>query len=138
MSPQFPIGKSISLIYRQNQKRLAQAFKPYGLGGGGHHSFLKTIVLHPGIRQDRLTADLKFDKATTARAVQHLEREGYIERRPDDSDRRSHRLYPTQKGADFMPRLNRVLSDFNAELTQNLDEEEQKQLVALLQKIYRP
>jgi hypothetical protein len=47
---------------------------------------------------DQLTHNLKFDKATTARAVKHLAEAGYIDRMVDEKDRRSYRLYPTKKG----------------------------------------
>jgi DNA-binding MarR family transcriptional regulator len=93
-----PIGKLISLINRQNQKYLAKELKDYQLGGGGQHSFLMEILTRPGINQDQLTNDLKFDKATTARTVKFLENAGYIVRKVDDKDRRSCLLYPTEKG----------------------------------------
>lgn len=136
MSEQYPIGRWISILYRQNQKQLTQALKPYGLGGGGQHAFLKNILLRPGIRQDQLTIDLKFDKATTARAVQHLEQEGYIERIADKQDRRAYLLYPTQKGLDFLPVLLRLLEDHNAVITRNLSKEEEALLAGLLKKVY--
>ncbi len=130
----YPISKWISLLYRQNQKRLTQRLKPYGLGG--QHAFLKNILEHPGIRQDQLTIDLKFDKATTARAVQNLEREGYIERRADEQDRRSYLLYPTQKGLDIRPVLQKLMEEHNAVVTRNLTAEEEATLKGLLRKLY--
>ncbi len=136
MPEPYPIGRWISLLYRQNQKHLTQKLKPYGLGGGGQHAFLKNILLNPGIRQDQLTVNLRFDKATTARAVQHLEQEGYIERRADEQDRRSYLLYPTQKGLDFLPVLQRLLNEHNAVVTRNLTPEEEAALAGLLQKMY--
>ncbi|OWA33309.1 MarR family transcriptional regulator [Saccharibacillus sp. O16] len=136
MNERYPISRWISLLYRQNQKQLKERLKPYGLGGGGQHVFLKNILLHPGIRQDQLTANLIFDKATTARAVQHLEQEGYIERRIDEQDRRSYLLYPTPKGVDFLPVLQRLLNEHNAVVTRNLSAEEEQTLANLLQKMY--
>lgn len=132
----YPIGKWISLLYRQNQKHLTQRLKPYGLGGGGQHAFLKAILYNPGIRQDQLTLDLKFDKATTARAVQHLEREGYIERQADEQDRRSYLLYPTQKGSEFLPLLQKQMEEHNAFVTRNLTADEEATLSGLLRKLY--
>jgi DNA-binding MarR family transcriptional regulator len=80
-----PIGKLISHLYRRNQKILSQKLAPYGIGSGGQHSFLKLILQHPGITQEQLTNELKFDKATTARSVKQLEESGYIERETDPS-----------------------------------------------------
>lgn len=133
--PREPIGKLISHLHRQNQKKLVKKFLPYGIGSGGQHSFLKLILLRPGITQDQLTTELKFDKATTARSVKQLENSGYIERKPDPTDRRSHLLYPTSKAIDFSPVLQSILAEFNKSLIGNLTNEEVDQLYILLRKI---
>ncbi|GIP19998.1 MarR family winged helix-turn-helix transcriptional regulator [Paenibacillus sp. J22TS3] len=132
---QEPIGKLISQIHRHCQKMLNKQLAPYGLSGGGQHSFLKTILLNPGINQDQLTQDLKFDKATTARAVKHLEETGYIERIVNEQDRRSLSLYPTPKAKEFLPKLQSILDEHNAILTRNLSSEELDHLLALLHQI---
>ncbi|WP_379129484.1 MarR family winged helix-turn-helix transcriptional regulator [Paenibacillus sp. sgz500958] len=130
-----PIGKLISEIHRQNQKKLVKMLAPYGIGSGGHHSFLKLILVHPGITQDELTQELKFDKATTARSVRQLEESGYIERKVDDKDRRSHLLFPTPKALEFEPVLQNILKQLNIDLTRDLTDEEQALLVSLLKKV---
>jgi DNA-binding MarR family transcriptional regulator len=130
-----PIGKLISHLHRQNQKKLVKQFVPYGIGSGGQHSFLKLILSRPGITQDQLTAELKFDKATTARSVKQLENSGYIERKDDPNDRRSHLLYPTPKAIDFFPVLQSILDEFNKSLVGHLTDEEVEKLHFLLQKI---
>ncbi|WP_152400057.1 MarR family winged helix-turn-helix transcriptional regulator [Paenibacillus cellulositrophicus] len=130
-----PIGKLISYIHRQNQKRLAKELAPYGIGGGGQHSFLKAILHRPGITQEQLTQQLKFDKATTARSIKQLEASGYIERKPDPDDRRSQLLYPTSKGKEVQPHLQEILDEHNRILTLHLTPEEYDQLISLLHKV---
>ncbi|WP_433946535.1 MarR family winged helix-turn-helix transcriptional regulator [Paenibacillus sp. SN-8-1] len=130
-----PIGKLISLIHRHSQKSLNKRLAAYDLGGGGQHSFLKTILHKPGINQDQLTHDLKFDKATTARAVKQLEQAGYITRIVNNQDRRSLSLFPTDKAEAFFPQLQSILDEHNNRLTRNLTEDEQLQLIALLSKV---
>ncbi|WP_312092597.1 MarR family winged helix-turn-helix transcriptional regulator [Niallia sp.] len=133
---EMPIGRMISMIHRQNQKFLAKELKPFELGNGGQHAFLKTIIAKPGINQDELSSLLKFDKATTARAVKHLEAVGYIERHTDNNDRRSNNLYPTNKARNIFPHIQKVLERLNEEITSNLTAEEERQLLPLLKKIY--
>ncbi|MFD2617615.1 MarR family winged helix-turn-helix transcriptional regulator [Terrilactibacillus laevilacticus] len=130
-----PIGKLIAYISRQNQKILSKELRPFNIGGGGQHSFLKTILMNPGINQDRLTTKLKYDKATTARSVKQLERNGYIERVTNQNDRRSNLLFPTQKAKDFYPTFQKILDRSNRKLTKLLTNEEEDQLIVLLQKI---
>ncbi|MFF2908251.1 MarR family winged helix-turn-helix transcriptional regulator [Paenibacillus sp. NPDC057934] len=130
-----PIGKLISLIHRQNQKTLSRQLVTYGIGSGGQHSFLKLIMGRPGITQEQLTNELKFDKATTTRAVKLLEQSGYIERKVDPDDRRSYLLYPTSKAMDFAPILQGILNGLNRKLSRHLTDEEETQLISLLKRI---
>lgn len=130
-----PIGKLVSQLHRQNQKILAKELTPYGLGSGGQHTFLKLILNQPGITQDQMTNEMKFDKATTARSVKYLEESGYIDRRIDPKDRRSSLLYPTPKALEFAPVFKSILEEFNRKLAADLTEEEVDLLVTLLQKI---
>lgn len=132
-----PIGKLISNLQRQNQKILAKELTPYGIGSGGQHSFLKLILSQPGITQDQMTNEMKFDKATTARSVKYLEESGYIERRIDPKDRRSSLLYPTAKALEFAPVFQSILEEFNRKLAANLTDEEVDLLITLLQKVTR-
>ncbi|MEK5381933.1 MarR family winged helix-turn-helix transcriptional regulator [Niallia sp. FSL W8-0635] len=133
---EMPIGRIISMIHRQNQKFLSKELKPFEIGNGGQHAFLKTIIAKPGVNQDELSSLLKFDKATTARAVKHLESVGYIERQTDNNDRRSNNLYPTAKAHTIFPNIQEVLERLNEEITSNLTGEEEYQLLQLLKKIY--
>lgn len=63
----------------------------------GQFIFLTRICENQSINQTHLTALLKVDKATTAKAVQKLMQAGYVRRARDQSDRRMWRLYPTDK-----------------------------------------
>lgn len=132
-----PVGKLIAYLQRQNTKILSRELQPYGLGSGGQHSFLKLILGNPGITQDQMTNEMKFDKATTARSVKHLEQLGYIERLPDPRDRRSSHLYPTAKALAFAPEFQSILDGHNARMTADLTSEEADTLVVLLQKVIR-
>lgn len=130
------IGKLIAYINRVNQKGLAKGLKDIGLGSGGHHSCLITVLNCPGLTQEQVTGEVKFDKATTARSVKQLEEAGLIERKVDEKDRRSYRLYPTPQARELEPRLFAVLGETNRKLTQHLSDEEREQLNMLLQKLY--
>lgn len=130
------IGKMLSYIHRINQKELASILKPFDIGGGGHHNYLKAILSNPGLNQDQLTNELKFDKATTTRCVRQLEEAGYVYRSVDSRDRRSYLLYPTQKAKDFEPVLKRILDEFSLQMTNCLSESDKQQFADLLKKIY--
>jgi DNA-binding MarR family transcriptional regulator len=51
-----------------------------------------------GIRLTGLAANAQLSLATTSELVDELQRLGYLERRPDPSDRRAKLIFPTTKG----------------------------------------
>lgn len=128
------IGKMIGYIYRSNQKNLAKALIPYNIGPG-QIIFLKTIVENPGISQEKLSGQLKFDKGTTARTVKKLEQENYIVRKIDVSDRRAFQLFPTEQGEETYPHLISILNALNTKLSSKLTTKENEQLFSLLSKL---
>lgn len=67
----------------------------------GQFIYLTRICENPGINFMDLTILLKIDKTSTTKAIQKLEKEGYIERKKDINDRRVIRLYVTGKGLEF-------------------------------------
>lgn len=130
------IGKLISYSNRIYQRHLSKRLKEIQFGTGAHQSYLIAVLKQPGLTQEQLTSEVKFDKATTARSVKQLEESGYIERRVDERDRRSYRLYPTEKAKELEPELYGVLADLNEQLTRHLTMEEREQLALLLEKLY--
>lgn len=132
----YTIGKLMSMINRLAQRELADMLKAHGIGGGGHHSYLKAILSHPGMNQDKLTAEIKLDKATTTRCIQQLVEAGYVRREVDAEDRRSYLLYPTERAVTFAPTLQRILDRYNQILTASLNEDEIRTLHGLLHKMF--
>lgn len=54
---------------------------------------LMKLELQPGLCQTELAALLEVEPITVARLIDRLEANGLVERRPDPSDRRMHRLH---------------------------------------------
>jgi len=90
------MAKWVSILYRYSMIYANSFLKEYGMSGG-QLPFFMNIINNPGITQEELSSLLKIDKSTTARAVKSLCLSGYVVRKSDDSDKRVHRLYPTQK-----------------------------------------
>ncbi|MEK9671902.1 MAG: MarR family transcriptional regulator [Rhodospirillaceae bacterium] len=68
---------------------------------------LRRVVDQPGINQSSLADLLEVEKASAGRVIDKLEDFGWLERRPDETDRRVKRLYVTGMGRrayrDFTP-----------------------------------
>ncbi|MDU2064090.1 MAG: MarR family transcriptional regulator [Sporomusaceae bacterium] len=69
----------------------------------GQFVFLTRICENPGIHFAELSQILKVDKATTTKAVQKLMKEGYVERRRDEQDKRIWHLYPSEAALKNYP-----------------------------------
>lgn len=116
-------GRYISVIYRYLQILLNHRLNSYGIGSG-QYIFLSTLYNNEGISQKELTNLIKIDRATTAKALNKLEKNGYVNRVQDTEDRRYHKLYLTQKGMEFIPILNSIQDDLTNMLNVGMSDEQ--------------
>ena len=116
-------GHYISVIYRHLQIYLNQEFTAYGFGSG-QYLFFVHISHHEGITQKELSCHLAIDKATTAKAIKKLSRLGYLRSEQDETDRRSYKLYLTDKGTAILPEVRRIMRNTMEVLSRGLEEEQ--------------
>ena len=69
--------------------------------GSGQYDFLMVLYHKDGISQENLARMLKVSKATSTRAIQNLEKEGYVYRQRDKDDLRAYKVYLTEKGKEM-------------------------------------
>lgn len=125
------ILRYVSILYRYSQIHMARTLRSRGTGAGPY-PFLLAVNRLPGISQDGLSEELAIDKGATARAVRSLEEAGYLERRPDGRDRRTHRLYATSEGLALVEVLNAALRDWMDVLFRGLSGTERDQAFDLI------
>jgi len=128
------IGRWISILYRIGQTRVAGELEPLGVGKG-QHSFLAVLYQGDGISQCDLARVLSMDKGSVARALDKLERAGFVERRRDDTDRRTNLVYLTDRARDIEDRLFSILASWTNTLAEGFTEEERRQTLALLRRM---
>jgi len=107
--------------------------KKYNLGIGQLH-FLKKLYLKDGINQEYLAKSLNYSKATSTRAIQKLEKEGFITRRRDVNDKRACNIFLTDKGKSLEPEINKIISEWGTILLTGFDDDEQKKFIGFLKK----
>lgn len=73
----------------------------------GQYLYLVRIYENPGIIQEKLAEMIKVDRTTAARAIKKLEMQGFIQKRPDEQNKKIKKLYPTEKGKKVYPLLRR-------------------------------
>jgi DNA-binding MarR family transcriptional regulator len=115
-------------IYRQEK------LKESGLNAC-HHSYILTICHNPGMTQDQLSKSICINKSGVTRHLAFLEDHGYVQRRPDENDKRAVCVYPTQKMLDILPEVRRIATEWNAYLTDGIDAHELESFYSVLDKI---
>ncbi len=125
------LGRTVSILYRLGQSHMGKKLEPYNIGAG-QFSFLAELLRRDGISQDEVASIFRCDKATAARAIQHLEKHGYLERKQDEEDRRVKKVFVTAKAREFSPILFSCLKEWTETLFQGFSTEEKELLLRLL------
>ncbi len=91
------------------------------------------VLLHllrrDGVTQSDLAAELEIGRPSLGVLLDHLERKGWIERRPDATDRRAKRVFLTPKVDPVMTFMNEVGATLNREALAGLPSPEQNRLI---------
>ena len=128
------IGKYISQLYRKGSSSINKEISKYGIGSG-QFMFLLELYKKDGKNQEEIAEDLKMDKGTTARALKKLEEQGFLTRLKDEKDKRSNKIYLSDKAKNIREDIFNILDDWNKQITKSLTKEEVKMLEDLLEKV---
>ncbi len=100
-----------------------------------HHAFVLTICHRPGRSQEEIAAELCLNKSTVARALSHLEEQGYIRREQSSEDKRQLSVFPTEKMLEALDDIRRVSREWNELICEGIPEEELEIFHSVLSKI---
>lgn len=128
------IAKYISQLYRKGSSYINKEISKYGIGSG-QFMFLLELYKKDGKNQEEIAEDLKMDKGTTARALKKLEEQGFLTRLKDEKDKRSNKIYLSDKAKNIREDIFNILDDWNKQITRSLAKEEVKMLEDLLEKV---
>ena len=100
-----------------------------------HFAVLNAIALADGASQQELGGRMGLDPSGLVGAIDQLERQGLVERRRDEADRRRYVLRLTDEGTATLRRGRRVVSESARELLRSLDDAEVDTLVDMLTRV---
>ncbi len=100
-----------------------------------HAGILRILARQPALTQQALAEALGTQPSRLVALVDDLESRQMIERRANPDDRRSYALHLTGKGRAAMESIGRVAREHQQALLAALNEDEQRQLGLLLQRI---
>ncbi len=125
------ITRWISILYRYGQSHISKQVDQFSIGSG-QYVFLLALYKKDGISQEEISNHLKIDKATTAKAIKKLEKEGYVKRNINSEDRRAYKVFLTQKAFDIKPEIHSILRNWADVLSGGFSEDEKKLVSELL------
>lgn len=113
--------KWLSVSDRFAKAYLDELLAPLGINSSQHMYILK-ICDRPGCLQDSLLDSFYLHPSNIVRTIAALEKKGFLTREPYEKDKRTCRLYPTEKALAIADRIREACVQTEAVLLQGLDE----------------
>ncbi|WP_282610563.1 MarR family winged helix-turn-helix transcriptional regulator [Pelagibius sp. Alg239-R121] len=124
----FLIGKAAQQIARRSREKLAS----HGVTPT-QYAVMKVLWENEPQSGSEMGSRLQMDSATITGVIDRLEAADLVERRPDPSDRRIHRLFLTRRGRSLQKPLDRAMDELNAEAREVLGKQASAVLKGLRQ-----
>lgn len=128
------ILREIGMIARALDSISNIEFKEFDLTKG-QYLYLVRICENPGIIQEKLVEMIKVDRSTVARAIQKLEKNGFVEKKKDLHNKKIKKLFPTEKGKIVYPFIIRENDYSNLVALEGFSEREVETTIYFLQRI---
>ena len=134
------IGLLLRLLNQEWGNQVHEAMQKAGFDGiGAANANVIPFVPEEGIQVSELAQLARVRKQSMAQSVEQLEKQGYLERRPDPSDRRARLVFLTERGKAVRPvavKAGREVESRWAKLTSKEDVEQLREsLQTLLAKL---
>ncbi|MCP4547245.1 MAG: MarR family transcriptional regulator [bacterium] len=131
-NPGHMIARSMMLLRRGITRR----FKKSGNSETVEHwGLLNMLIDHEGINQTQLAEMICKDKPNLTRLLDRLERESLVRREKDPEDRRSYRLYVSDRGKRAVTELRPLIEEFVAEAFKDVKRSDYRIFMHTLTKI---
>lgn len=90
------INRYIMTIARCSNQFRSERLRDTGLCGQ-HCAYILRVCREPGTTQDAIAREIYVNKSNVTRQLAALEQNGFVERRPCETDSRAMEVYPTEK-----------------------------------------
>ncbi|MCK9476673.1 MAG: MarR family transcriptional regulator [Candidatus Muirbacterium halophilum] len=128
------IGKYISIISR-NKKAYFKKHLAHLDIGEGQYIILIQLFKNSTLTQEQLAEILVANKATITRALQCLNKKGFVNVKKNVVDRRENIITLTEKAYSIKDEFYSIIRNWNKKLIEDFDELEQQRLFEFLEKL---
>jgi len=126
----FRLGKVVRIVTKAYREEIAS----YGMTHG-QFFMMVAIMEEDGLLPSELADKTAQDRATTTGLLDRLEKEGWIERKPDKIDRRSFRIYLTKSSKRYRKSILKLFEDTNRKFLSRFTSEEWYQMQSFLNRL---
>lgn len=128
------IGFLLTEVSHLLRKVIDRRLQPQGLTRA-QWAVLASLASGEGITQSELADQLEIEKSTAGRLIDHMEENGWVERRPVPGDRRSWGIYLTAKARPLITRIEEIVLKTREEALRGLSEQEKRIVSAAVERI---
>jgi DNA-binding MarR family transcriptional regulator len=114
--------------------QFAKRLEPLGFTPA-HAGIFRIIAVIPGLSQQELAAKLGMYASRLVAVIDDLEKRGFIERQPSNTDRRLYALHLTKAGKEQLAAIGAIAREHGRDLLDGLSDEERSTLTALLERV---
>lgn len=116
------IGKQISILFRQLNLYFNRELCEISISAT-ELLYLSSLYAHDGITQDNLVQEYSVDKAAVTRTLQLMEKKGLIIRETDNADKRSKKLFLTDKAKSLETELREIQTKWVCAMTKGMEQD---------------
>jgi DNA-binding MarR family transcriptional regulator len=136
----FPRDESLGFwMYRLHIQRVTTLRKEFQAAGYDltteQWALLARLWEQEGINQNQLAEKALKDRHNITRILNRLEKQGHIERRPDENDKRAYRLYLTETGRAVQKKLTPVVLKHIGTMLKGINAEDQQAFHKIIKQI---
>lgn len=126
------IGFLLTDVSHLLRKVIDRRLQPQGLTRA-QWAVLASLAKAEGVTQSQLADQLEIEKSTAGRLIDHMEHNGWVERRPIPGDRRSRGVHLTDKARPLIARIEEIILKTREESVRGLTDDEQRVLSAAVE-----
>ncbi len=130
----FPLFPTVNYLSRLGKEHFRSTLKEHGLYPG-QEEILQVILDEEGIKPQGLANRLSVSLASVSVSLGRLEKAGFIIRKPDEHDKRTCHIYPTEIVEPVLRDIHFQLCGYENKLLAGLTEEEKDEFRRIADKL---
>lgn len=122
-------------IIRSSRQIINEGLKPLNLSSAEGNILLHLLTQEEQIWQEGIVEQLDISKPAVSRALESLEKKGYVAREKDPLDKRASRVCLTEKTRKIAAQIEQVYNEVFSAAAQGITEEEIRDFIALFGRV---